>query len=79
MDNSDSLMWKSMIERIKKLETNNQIKKWSKDYYIEQGSSLDGRGIWGRMETCICMAESLHCSLETIGYTLIQNKKFLKN
>ena len=43
-------------------------------------SSLDGRGVWGRMDTCICIAESLHCSPETIttlltGYTPIQNKK----
>ena len=43
--------------------------------------SLDGRGVWRRMDTCICMAESLCCSLETvttllIGYTPIQNKKF---
>ena len=22
---------------------------------------LDGRGVWGRMDTCIYMAESLHC------------------
>ena len=41
--------------------------------------SLDGRGVWGRMETCICMAESLPCSPETIttlliSYTLIQIK-----
>ena len=28
--------------------------------------SLDGREDWGRMDTCICMAESLHCSPETI-------------
>ena len=32
------------------------------------------------MDTCICMAEFLHCSSKTIttlltGYTLIQNKK----
>ena len=27
--------------------------------------SLDGRAVWGRMDTCICIAESLHCSLET--------------
>ena len=33
--------------------------------------SLDGRGIWGRMDTCICMAESLHCSPETIIILLI--------
>ena len=40
-----------------------------------------GRGVWGRMDTCICMAKFLHCSLETITmlliiYTPIQNKKF---
>ena len=45
--------------------------------------SLDGRGVWGRMDTCICMAESLCCPPETItilliGYTSIQNKKFNK-
>ena len=33
------------------------------------------------MGTCVCMAESLHCSPETtitllIGYTPIQNKNF---
>ena len=45
--------------------------------------SLDGRGIWGRMDTRICMAESLCCSPETvttllISYTPIQNKKLKK-
>ena len=34
------------------------------------GGSLGGRGIWGRMETCICMAESLHCSPEAITTSL---------
>ena len=29
-------------------------------------SSLDGMGVRGRMDTCICMAESLFCSPETI-------------
>jgi len=41
----------------------------------------DGRGSEGRMDTWIYMAESLHCSSETItvmltGWTLIGNKKF---
>ena len=27
---------------------------------------MDGRGIWGRVDTCTCMPESLHCSPETI-------------
>ena len=45
--------------------------------------SQDGRGVWGKMDTCICMAESLHCSHETItilliNYTQTQNKKFKK-
>ena len=44
-------------------------------------TSLDGRGVWGRMYVCMCMAESSHCSPETtptllIGYAPIQNKKF---
>ena len=44
---------------------------------------MDGRGVWGGMDTCICTAESLHCSPKPtttllIDYTLIQNKKFKK-
>ena len=43
--------------------------------------SLDGTGVWGRMDTCVYMAESLCCSPETtttllVGYTPIQNKMF---
>ena len=45
--------------------------------------SLDRRGVRGRIAICICMAESLHRSPETIttlliGYTPIPNKKFKK-
>ena len=45
--------------------------------------SLDGRGVWGRKDTCICMDETLLYLPETIttlliGYTLIQNKNFKK-
>ena len=29
-------------------------------------ASLGVRGLWGRLDTCICMAESLHCSPQTI-------------
>ena len=49
----------------------------SAQYYV---ASLDGRGVLGRMDACVCMAESLCCSPEIIttlliGYTPIQNKK----
>ena len=42
--------------------------------------SLRGKGVWGRKDTYIDMAESLCCSPESIttsliGYTPIQNKK----
>ena len=45
--------------------------------------SLDVRGVWGRMDTRMCTAESLHCSFETnttllIGYTPKQKKKLKK-
>ena len=38
--------------------------------------SLDRAGVWGRMDTCVCVAESPHCPPETttallIGYTPI--------
>ena len=44
---------------------------------------LDRRRVWGRMDTCIFMAKSLHCSPETvttllISYTPRQNKKIKK-
>ena len=43
---------------------------------------LDGRGVWGTMDTCICMAESLpvHLKLTTllIDSTPTQNKKLKK-
>ena len=35
--------------------------------------SLDGRGVWEKMETYICMPEFLHCSPETIT-TLFVNQ-----
>ena len=46
-------------------------------------AAMDGREVSGRMHTCICMAESLPCSAETIttllkGYTPKQNEKFKK-
>ena len=33
--------------------------------------SLDGSRVWGRMDTCICMAEFLCCLPETITTLLI--------
>ena len=45
--------------------------------------SLDGRGLWERMDSCICMAESFCCLPVTIttlliDYTPTQNKVFKK-
>ena len=42
--------------------------------------SLDGRGVWGRMDTCMRVAAFLHCSPKTITTLLIgipPNKMFL--
>ena len=43
--------------------------------------SLNGRGVSGRMDTCMCSAEFLPCSPEInttllTGNILVQNKKF---
>lgn len=37
--------------------------------------NLDGRGVQGRTDTCICMAQTLCCPPEIIITTQIQNKK----
>jgi len=42
------------------------------------GSLDDARGAWGRMDTCICMAESLYCSPEIIITLLIRNTPIQK-
>ena len=33
--------------------------------------NLDGRGVWERMDTCLCMAELFCCAPETITAWLI--------
>jgi len=45
--------------------------------------SEDGRGVWRRMDTCVCVTGLLHCSPETIttlliGYTPIKKLKVKK-
>ena len=37
-------------------------------------ASLDSSGVWGRMDACICMAESLRCSSETAATSLISRR-----
>ena len=60
--------------------------KWitNKDLLYELCSmlcgSVDGRGVCGRMDTCIYIAKSLCCSCETITTMLIDKKiKFKKS
>ena len=45
------------------------LKITNKDLLLR--SSLDGKGVWGRTDTGICVAESLHCPPETITTLLI--------
>ena len=45
--------------------------------------SLDRREVWGRMDTCLCMTETLCSPPETItisliGYIPVQNKSLIK-
>ena len=43
----------------------------TKDHCLMLCGSLDRRGVWGRMYTFMCMAESLFCLPETITTLLI--------
>jgi len=40
--------------------------------------SLDRRGVWGKMDTCICMAGPSETITLLIDYPPVQNKKFKK-
>ena len=44
-----------------KVDNQQEPTAWHRGLYSMLCHSLDGRGIGGRMDTCICMAESLHC------------------
>ena len=41
--------------------------------------SQDGRGVWGRRDTYICMAESLPCSHATVTTLLISSTPIQNN
>ena len=42
-------------------------------------ASLDGREVWGRMDMCIRMTESLHCSPETTTLLISYGAKSLQS
>ena len=56
-------LWQSAI--------NNTLRQPKGDKISRLYGSLDGRGVSGRMNTCIKMAKSLCCSLETVTTLLI--------
>ena len=37
-----------------------------KEFSLKKNSLLKSKSVWGRKDTCICMAESLRCPPETI-------------
>ena len=51
--------------------TNKDLAYSTREHCSMLCGSLDGRGVWGRMDTCICLAESLCCPPETITTLLI--------
>ena len=71
--------WREGIVREFEMNVYTMYLKWltHKDRLYRTGNtaqcpgSLDGRGVWGRMDACTCRAESLHCSSETITTILI--------
>ena len=47
-------------------------------YSILCGSLVE-RGVWGKMDACICMAESLHCSPETIQFAELSDSSIAQS
>ena len=46
--------------------TSKRLPVWHRELCSMLCGSLDGRGVWRRMDTYVCMTESLPCSPETI-------------
>ena len=69
----DNLGWREIMEEyLQELGVNKQgpTLKHSELCSMSCGS-LERRGVWGRMDTCICMAELLRCLPKTITTLLI--------
>ena len=56
----------------------NNVLLYSTGNCLMSCSSLDGRGVWGRMDTCICVTEPLCCPPETITTLLIGSTSTIK-
>ena len=54
-----------------KLITNKDLLLQHRELCSMLCGGLDGREVWRRMDTCICIAESLCCAPETIETLLI--------
>ena len=70
-----------MYTAIFKVDSQQELTVQHRELCSVLSGGLDGRGVWERMDTCICTAESLHCSPETIitfliGYTQYKIKSF---
>ena len=73
----------SSLSKVKRQEltaTHHLLNYWYCQVNIKKFKSLYGRGVWRRMDTCVCIAGLLRCAPETnttllIGYTPIKNKK----
>ena len=75
-------LWEGHVHTtIFKMDSRQKPTVWHMELCSLLLASLDDRGGWQRMDTCIRMAESLCCPPEIIatlliGYTSIQDKKF---
>ena len=49
-----------------KMDNQQEPTVYHRELCLKLCGSLDGRGVWGRINTCICMAESLCYPPETI-------------
>ena len=76
---TESLRWMCTHTAVLKMDSHKDLLYSTRNCSVLCGS-LDVRGVWGRLDTWICMAESFCCPPKTITTVLIsctpiQNKK----
>ena len=65
---------KTVCNEVQMFAVKKKKKVLCRELYLVLCGSLDGKGVWGEMDKCICMAESVWCAPQTITTLSIDNQ-----
>ena len=60
------MCFKTVCNEVQMFAVKNRKNVLCRELCLVLCGSLDGKGVWGKMDKCICMAESVCCPPQTI-------------